>query len=171
MKLRLATVCAATIILTGCASTLEDINGALRKVNGGQPATSAATKVPVGQLGNGRGYQPNLTASMPAGVCNQAAFLDGLKDTYAQNWQTFVDAKVATYRNLSQAKNADPAAKKNLSLYQSHSIGMSGYIGRAALNGPGNSCLYQSYIQGQQVGFDLYGRDSKALQGQETALR
>lgn len=163
---RLATVL-LVVGLAGCAGTMQDVNNAMKTMN---QTLSGATTVAIGKLGDGTGYQPPLTAPMPKDACHQQAFVYGFKDTYLQNWQTFVDMKVTTYQNLSRGKGGDSTAKKNLALYKSRQIGMAGYVGHSSDYPPnygGNQCPYQSYILGQQAGLDAYTRDMKTLSAQE----
>lgn len=175
-NLMLATACIATALLAGCAGTMQDVNDALKKVNQGMkaatgtPATASASGVAVGKLGSGSGYQPNLTVDVPKSVCNQAAFLDGVRDSYVMNWQNFVDMKVTTYRNLSRRKDAEPAAKKNFALYQSKVIGTANYSPKSGNYSPSNQCAFQGYTLGQEAGMNLYERDKTALQNDEAPL-
>lgn len=173
-KLMLAAVGIAAAMLAGCAGTMQDVNDALKKVNQGMKAATgtpaAASGVPVGRLGSGTGYQPNLTVDVPKSACNQAAFLDGVRDSYVMNWQNFVDMKVTTFRNLSKRKDAEPAVKKNLTLYQSKVIGTANYSPKSSSYPPSNQCGFQGYTLGQEAGMNLYERDKTAVQNEEATL-
>lgn len=162
-------VCGVVIALAGCAD-MQTVNESLRKVN---ETLAGATSVPVGKLGDGTGYQPDLQVSVPGGVCDRTAFLDGFKDTYVQNWREFVDLKLTTHQNLAKGKNPDAAAKRNVALYKKHQIGMQRYTSRQGDYPPdfsGKNCRYQSYVAGQSSGTDAYARDMKALVAQEAKV-
>lgn len=64
--------------LTGCAN-LQQLDSTLAQIKNqamvGNQVTGGAT-VPVGQLGDGTGYQPQFNISVPANACNQQAYLD-----------------------------------------------------------------------------------------------
>jgi len=53
--------------LSGCAN-LQDLNTSLKKAN---DALAGASSLPVGQLGDGTGYQPVFNIAVPGGVCNR----------------------------------------------------------------------------------------------------
>jgi|ThiBio_inoc_biof_1041523.scaffolds.fasta_scaffold00229_7 hypothetical protein len=155
--------------LAGCAN-LQEVNDSLKKANA---ALSGATSRPVGQLGDGSGYQPVFNIAVPGGVCHQQAFIDGFKDSYLQNWNQFVSTKVTQYTAETMKANASAAAKKNLALYQSRVIGTKKYIGHAmdykldVSSFNANNCPYQSYQKGMSAGMDAVSSDWKALVAQE----
>ena len=155
--------------LSGCAN-LQGVNDSLKQING---ALAGAHSGPVGQLGDGTGYQPVFNVSVPGGVCNQQAFLDGFKDAYLQNWNQFVSTKVSQFTAQSMASPKDQNAKQNLAFYKARTIGTKGYIGHqmdykmdvSSFNA--NNCPYQSYQKGQSAGMDAVATNWKATVAQE----
>lgn len=154
-------------VLAGCAN-LQDLNDSLKKTNA---ALSGATSRPVGQLGDGTGYQPVFNIDMPGGVCNQQAYVDGFKDAYILNWNQFVDTKISLFS--AQSRNGVRTAKQNLALYKSRVIGTKGYLGHqmdykmnlSSFNA--DNCPYLSYTKGQNGGMEAVAADQKAIVAQE----
>ena len=155
--------------LAGCAN-LQEVNDSLKKANA---ALSGASSRPVGQLGDGSGYQPVFNIAVPGGVCHQRAFIDGFKDSYLQNWNQFVSTKVTQYTAETMKPTPSAAATTNLTLYQSRVIGAKKYTGHAmdykldVSSFNANNCPYQSYQKGLSAGVDAASSDWKALVAQE----
>lgn len=153
--------------ISGCAN-LQTVNDQLGKINGTLAGSSAS---PVGQLGDGTGYQPTFNIQTPAGVCNHQAFVDGFKDAYLQNWNQYVSGKVAQFNAVVTGDPANSQARNNLALYRSKMIGTKGYTGHQ-MNyqmqlGANSNCPYQSYQRGQDAGMNAVLSNWKVLISEE----
>lgn len=130
------------IILSGCAN-LPQLNTSLAQFN---PSVS----VPVGQLGDGTGYQPIFNISIPTGTCNQQAFIDGFKDGYLSGWNSSVHEKINDLDGH--------VPKSKLLAYRSKLIGSENYqthAGSYPLFGPygyQDTCGHASYQNGNAQG-------------------
>ncbi len=159
--------------LAGCAGLqdgLKNVNDSLKSANA---TLAGAHSAAVGQLGDGSGYQPALNVAVPAGVCNQQAFIDGFKDSYLVSWNQQVGTKVAQYTAEASQAHASAAAKQNLALYKARMIGAKKYVGHAmdykldVSSFNADNCPYRSYQKGQSAGMDAVASDWKALVAQE----
>lgn len=160
-------IVSAVAILAGCAG-LQEVNESLKKTNA---ALAGARTVDIGKLGDGTGYQPAITATMPRDVCNRQAFQDGYKDAYLTHWNQFVNDKIQRF--TLENKTSKQGAKQNLALYKGRLIGSKGYMGHqmdyqlnlSTINA--DQCPYNSYTKGQNEARDAVAREMKVLVAQE----
>lgn len=159
------------VALAGCAN-LDQVNDSLKKVN---DSLSGASTAEIGKMGDGTGYQPALTMSMPGDVCNRKAFADGFKDAFMQNWNMSISTKVSQYQAMSMTKPKDAKVKANLAMYKSKIIGTKGYIGTnmdyqadylLSSMHPKN-CAFRSYQQGKNNGMQSVSEHLKMVVAQE----
>ncbi len=141
--------------LTGCAN-LQQLDSTLAQIKNqamvGNQVTVGAT-VPVGQLGDGTGYQPQFNISVPANACNQQAYLDGFKDQYVSTWDAFINSHSQTpVYGLPDT----PKRVASFKFYRSHFIGMKNFmrhtsesLSDATGTNRAQACIYASYIKGE----------------------
>ena len=159
------------VALAGCAN-LDQVNDSLKKVN---ESLSGASTAEVGKMGDGTGYQPALTMSIPGDACNRKAFAAGFKDAFMQNWNMTMSTKISQYQAMSMTKPRDAKVKANLAMYKSKIIGTKGYIGgemdyQSDFNLPithPKNCANRSYVQGKNNGMQSVSEHLKMVVAQE----
>ncbi len=133
MKKQLMMCIGFLVILSGCANVPQ-----ISSLSQFIPATST----PVGQLGDGTGYQPVFNIPIPAGTCNKQAFIDGFKDGYLSGWNSPIHEKI----------NDGHVSKQKLLAYKSKLIGSTNYQTHAT-----NYPLFGSYGYQDNCGHGSYG--------------
>lgn len=173
------------VLATSCLSARADTLGTLgTDIENGASAVGHAVVNGVHQLeskvegptieinhfGDGTGYQPSLKVPLPKTACDHPAFIKGFKDTYLQQWDQFVSEKLSLYQDKARLTPKNAAYQKNVALYKSRMIGISGNLGDGKGYHPTPNCSpFDSYQSGQNAALDRVTKDEKALVSMETS--
>lgn len=145
--------------LTGCAN-LQQLDSTLAQIKNqamvGNQGTGMGATVPVGQLGDGTGYQPQFNIGVPTNACNQQAYIDGFKDQYVMDWDAFITQHENTPFYGLPGRQEEVALAK---FYQGHFIGMKNFRRHSSEAMPdvtgtnrAQACIYASYLAGKTNG-------------------
>jgi hypothetical protein len=150
-----------SVSLSGCAN-LQQLDSTLTQIKNvasqqGTGVITQAATVPVGQLGDGTGFQPQFNITVPANTCSQQPYIDGFKDQYVSSWDQFIMVHSSDPGSGYIAGHEKEHARANY--YQAHFIGMGNYMQHNAEARPdvtgtnrAQGCIYSSYIAGQAAG-------------------
>lgn len=143
-------------MLAGCAGNMQALRGA------NDPSTAAANDASMITIGEPGGYQSrNAAVSVPAGVCDKTAFIEGYQREYILQWNTAVRDKQTLYELQAKQDPTNQAAKHNHSLYKDKTFQASD---RAPpdlhpAGGSVHNCRSDSFQKGRNEAMEAVERD------------
>lgn len=151
--------------LSGCAG-LQQVNDSLAKVNSALSGAGAQSL----QVGGGSGYSPTIMVTVPANVCDRAAFDAGARYGYVSSWNDMARQR-ATMFQLQASSSHSSAAKRNGAMWAGKQIGTAGLASPASYEmqvGVGVvNCRYNSFTEGSSAGQEASLKDFQAMQAGE----
>lgn len=167
------------IALGGCASDMKNLNDSLRQVNATlagrqqQAASSpllqqsASSSLLQQQIGAPGGYQPTITVTVPAGLCDRAAFDDGVRVGYITTWNQQVSNRSSLQQLQLRSAPKDSRNMANAQLYKNKMISTAGlpqdsqYQMQVTVNA--DNCRYRGFSSGKVAGMNAADNEFKAL--------
>ncbi len=151
--------------LSGCAG-LQQVNDSLANMHGAISRAETQSMQQSLQVGSGVGYSPTIMVTVPANVCDRAAFMDGARAGYATNWNMTAGEQANIFRMQARSSHS-AAAKQNAALWANKQIAASADVYQPQADINATICHSTSYQEGYVQGQAASAKDVQAFQARE----